>query len=195
MLKFHTRESNYPIDSQFLERTSSRAFSQERFTEEELMTLFEAARWAPSSYNAQPWRFIYARRGEKEWQSLFDLLIDFNKSWCKEADTLILVIARNKFEHNNKPAPTASFDAGAAWMSIALEAHKKKWMAHGMQGFDYEAARKKFSIPEHYTVEAMVAVGKAGDKESLPADLKEKEEISLRKPLEELIGRGKFTFR
>src|SRR5262249_16256267 len=132
---FLNRESTYPIEKFFLSRVSSRAFSDERLSENELMTLFEAARWAPSSYNNQPWRFIYARRGEPEWDTLFSVLVDFNKSWCKRADTLVLAISRNNFEHNNKPAHTSRFDTGAAWMSLALEAHARNIIAHGMEGF------------------------------------------------------------
>src|ERR1700760_3698180 len=106
MTTYLNRESTYPIQSLILSRVSSRAFSDERLTEEELMALFEAARWAPSSYNGQPWRFIYGRRGEKEWDPLFNVLVEENKSWVKYADTLALVISRNLFEHNNKPART-----------------------------------------------------------------------------------------
>lgn len=195
MTKFQNRESNYPIQSLLLSRVSSRAFSEERLTEEELMDLFEAARWAPSSYNNQPWRFVYVRRGEKEWETLFNVLVDFNKSWCKDADTLVAVFSRKNFEHNNKPAVTASFDSGAAWMSLAIEAHARNIIAHGMQGFDYDALRKILQVPDTYKVEAMIAIGKAGDKENLSPELREKEKPSLRKPLSELIAKGQFPFQ
>ena len=112
MTKFLNRESTYPILPLLLSRVSYRSFSEERLTEEELMALFEAARWAPSSYNDQPWRFVYARRGDKEWDIFFNVLVDFNKTWCKRADTLILVVSKNNFEHNNKPSTTAHFDTG-----------------------------------------------------------------------------------
>ena len=194
MTTFETRKSDYPIQPLLLSRNSSRAFSSERLSEEELMSLFEAARWTPSSYNNQPWRFIYARRGEKEWDTLFKVLVEFNQSWAKHADTLILVISRNLFEHNGKPAPTAQFDTGAAWMSFAIEAHARNLVAHGMQGFDYDAIKKALHIPDTFTVEAMIAVGKAGKKEDLPADLREKEALSSRKPLKEIISKGKFSF-
>lgn len=188
------RQSSLPIQPFFLSRVSSRAFSEERITEEELLTIFEAARWAPSSYNNQPWRFIYVRRGDKEWNLLFDTLVEFNKSWCKRADTLVLIVSRNNFTHNDKPAPTSRLDTGAAWMSLALEAHFQNIIAHGMEGFDYNAARKNFNIPDNYTVEAMVALGKPGKLEDLPEDLQEKEFPSLRKPLTEVISKGTFNF-
>jgi len=195
MTTFMNRKSEFPIQPLILSRVSYRAFSEERLTDEELMSLFEAARWAPSSYNGQPWRFIYARRGEKEWDPLFEVLVDFNKSWVKNADVLVLVISRNNFEHNEKPAPTAQFDTGSAWMSLALEAHSRNIVAHGMQGFDYEAIKKSLKIPDSYTVEAMVAIGKHGKKEDLSPELKVKEEPSLRKPLKEIISKGKFNFK
>ena len=177
-----------------LSRVSSRAFSPERLSEEELMSLFEAARWAPSSYNGQPWRFVYGRRGEKDWDVLFNVLIDFNKGWCKAADTLVLVTSRKNFEHNDKPSVTAEFDTGAAWMSLAIEAHARNIVTHGMQGFDYEAIRKELQIPETYNVEAMIAIGKPGKIDTLPKELQEKETPSLRKPLQEIVSKGKFTF-
>lgn len=194
MTEFLNRSSTYPIQPFLLSRVSSRAFSEERLKEEELMSLFEAARWAPSSYNAQPWRIIYARRGEAEWDLLFNLLGDFNKSWCKMADTLLLFVSRNNFEHNNKPAPTSSFDTGAAWMSLAIEAHARNIVAHGMQGFDYEKAKKDLHISDSYKVEAMAALGKPGSPEMLSPDLKEREKPSERKKLEEIISKGKFQF-
>lgn len=194
MTKFLNRESTYPIQTHILSRMSSRAFSQDRLTEEELMALFEAARWAPSSYNNQPWRFVYARRGDPEWDILFNVLIDFNKSWCKNADTLVVVISKNNFERNNKPARTSRFDTGSAWMSLADEAHSRNIVAHGMEGFDYDAIKKNLNIPDSYTVEAMVAIGKQGKKEDLSKELQEKEEPSTRKPLQEIVSKGKFIW-
>ena len=97
---FLNREAEVPIEPLLLSRVSWRAFSEERLTEEELMALFEAARWAPSSYNNQPWRFVYVRRGDAEWDTFFSVLIDWNKLWCARADTLVLVVSRNNFEYN-----------------------------------------------------------------------------------------------
>lgn len=194
MDKFLSRVANYPIQSLILSRTSPRAFSDERLTEEELMALFEAARWAPSSYNGQPWRFSYARRGDKEWDLFFNVLIEFNKLWCKKADTLVVVVSKNNFEHNNKPARTSQYDTGAAWMSLALEAHARNIIAHGMEGFDYDAIKKNLKIPDGFTVEAMIAIGKPGKKEDLPKELQEKETISQRKPLKDIVAKGQFPF-
>lgn len=191
---FLNRESEYPILPLLLSRVSYRAFSEERLTEEELLALFEAARWAPSSYNNQPWRFVYVRRGDAEWNTFFNTLIDWNKMWCRRADTLVLVISRNNFEHNNKPSKTARFDTGAAWMSLAIEANARNIVTHGMQGFDYDAIAKALHIPDSFTVEAMIAIGKKGNTEDLPPEMREKEVPSTRKPLREIIERGTFTF-
>lgn len=194
MDRFLNRQSTHDIQPLLLSRVSSRAFSDERLNEEELMSLFEAARWAPSSYNNQPWRFIFSRRGDKEWDTFFNVLIDFNKTWCAKADTLALAISRNNFEHNNKPAATARFDSGAAWMSLALEANSRNIIAHGMQGFDYDAIKKALGISDQFTVEAMIAIGKHGNKDDLPKEIREREVPSDRKPLEDIISRGKFNF-
>jgi len=87
-------------------------------SDEELFPLFEAARWAPSSYNGQPWRILYAKRDTPEWDQFFDLLAEPNKVWCKNAAALVVMVSRNTYERNNKPAPTHSYDTGSAWMSI-----------------------------------------------------------------------------
>jgi nitroreductase len=193
---FLNRKSTFPVEPLILSRVSSRAFDKDnRLSEEELMSLFEAARWAPSSFNNQPWRFVYARRGDKDWDTLFNVLGDFNKSWCKNADTLVVAISHNNFEHNNKPSVTSRFDTGSAWMSLALEAHAKNIIAHGMEGFDYAAIKKALQIPDTFTVEAMIAIGKPGKKEELPPKIQANEVPSTRKPLNEIISKGKFTFK
>jgi nitroreductase len=111
------RKSNYPISSIILNRWSPRAMTGEELSDKELMTLFEAARWAPSSYNNQPWRFIYAKRNSPNWEKFLNLLVSGNQIWAKNAAALVVVISHNNFEHNNKQARTHSFDTGAAWSS------------------------------------------------------------------------------
>lgn len=160
--------------------------------ESELMSLFEAARWAPSSYNGQPWRFIYAKRNTESWNRLFDLMVDFNKTWAKNAAVLVVIISRKNFEHNEQPSVTHQFDAGAAWENLALQAQIQGLVTHGMQGFDYERARTELGIPAAYDILAMVAIGKPGKKEILPPELQEREAPSDRKPLNEIIMEGSF---
>ncbi len=186
------RKPEHEINPLILSRWSPRSMTGEEITDEQLMTLFEAARLAPSSYNNQPWRFIYAKRDTKYWDTIFNLMVEFNQSWTKNAAVLLVVISHKNFEHNNKPSVTHSFDTGAAWENLALQAASMGLVTHGMQGFDYEMAKKELEIPENYSVEAMVAIGKKGRKEDLPKELQERETPSVRKPLRDIIMEGKF---
>ncbi|MFH1832007.1 MAG: nitroreductase family protein [bacterium] len=186
------RKVTYPIDNIFIKRWSPRAMSGQPVSKKELMQLFEAARWAPSSYNTQQWRFIYAHRETKHWEKFFNLLVPFNQSWAKNAGALIVIISKKTFEFNNKSSRTHSFDTGAAWMSMALEGSINGLVVHGMEGFDYERAQKELDIPEDFQVEAMCAVGKPGKVRDLPAELQDKEEPSDRKLLQEIIFEGSF---
>ncbi|PJC37489.1 nitroreductase [Candidatus Peregrinibacteria bacterium CG_4_9_14_0_2_um_filter_53_11] len=186
------RTANYPISSALLNRWSPRALSGETLSDAELMPLFEAARWAPSSYNGQPWRFVYAKRDSAAWDTLFGLMVEFNQSWAKNAAALVVVVSRTTFEHNGELSVTHSFDCGAAWENLALEAEARGLVAHGMQGFDYGKAKSELGVPEDYSVECMIAIGKPGKKEDLPKDLQEREFPSDRKPLEDIIMEGKF---
>lgn len=186
------RNPTYEIHPLILARWSPRAMNGEEISDEELMTLFEAARWAPSSYNGQPWRFIYAKRNTEHWKQLFGLMVEFNQSWAKNAAVLVVVVSKKTFEFNSKPARTHSFDAGAAWENMALQATSIGLVTHGMEGFDYERAKEVLEIPDDYQVEAMIAIGKRGQKESLPAELQQRESPSDRKELKEIVVEGKF---
>ena len=165
------RKAGYPIDLLFLDRWSPRAMSGEEIAEEELLSLFEAARWAPSSYNNQPWRILYARRNTIHWPLFFDLLVDFNKTWVKKAAALVVFISKTTFDHNGEPSVTHSFDTGAAWQNFALQATLKDLVVHGMEGFDYDKARTVLKIPPDFHVEAMAAIARPGNKQDLPAGL------------------------
>lgn len=186
------RVADYKILDLILNRCSPRALSGESITDEALMTLFEAARWAPSSYNNQPWRFIYAKRDTQQWEALLNLLVVSNKIWAQHAAVLIVVISQNNFSYNNKPSRTHSFDTGAAWENLALQATAMGLIAHGMEGFSYDRARTQLNVPDDFTVEAMIAVGKPGRKEDLPPDLQKNEEPSDRKKVTEIIFEGTF---
>jgi len=186
------RTPDFPIDSLFIKRWSPRAMSGENITKKELMSLFEAARWAPSASNQQPWRFIYALRDTKEWKILYDLLVDFNKLWCKNASALIITLSRTTDEHN-KPNNTHSFDTGAAWMSLALQARLINCVAHGMAGFDAKKAIKKLHIPQNYKVEMMIAVGKQGEIKNLDERMQKSEKPNNRKHVREFVNNGTFT--
>ncbi len=191
MKTINNRTTKYDIDDSFLKRWSPRAMAGEKVSEEELMTLFEAARWAPSSFNMQPWRFIYAMRDTKEFDTLFSFLIDFNKDWCKNAGVLVVTIS-HKLDYKGNPSVTHSFDTGSAWENLTLQASKMNLVAHGMSGLDYKTAKTKLGIPDDYNVEMMIAVGRHGKIEDLPENMRAGEKPSDRKPLEEIVFKGKF---
>jgi nitroreductase len=115
------RKADHQIEPLLIDRWSPRAMSGEEISEEELMRLFEAARWAPSSFNAQQWRALYAPRGTEHWQTFFDLLFDANKVWAKNADVFVVFISRKNFDYNDEPSVTHSYDCGAAWENFALQ--------------------------------------------------------------------------
>ena len=186
------RQSKYKINPLILHRWSPRSMTGEELDEETIMSLFEAARWAPSSYNNQPWRFIYAKRNTLQWDKLFNLLAEPNKVWTKNAAVLVVVIARKNFEHNEKYSITHQFDAGAAWENLALEASSRGLAVHAMQGFDYERARTDLQIPDNFDVMAMIAIGRRGPKNNLPPQLQEREQPNDRKPLTEIVMEGQF---
>ena len=188
---YEFRKPEQDVNETFLIRWSPRAMSGEEIDETALFSLFEAARWAPSSNNNQPWRFLYARRNSLFWNIFFNLLTAGNQVWAKNAAVLIVVISKTTFD-SNKPARTHSYDAGAAWGSLALQGSQSGLVVHGMQGFDYDKAKEALQIPDDYQVEAMIAVGKKGNKEELPAHLQEREFPSTRKTLSSIVMEGSF---
>lgn len=182
----------YKINPLILNRWSPRSMSGEELSDDDMLSLFEAARWAPSSSNNQPWRFIYAKRNTEKWDRLFNLMFEGNKIWTKNAAVLVVVISRKNFEQNEKPSKTYQYEAGAAWENLTLEAATRGLVAHGMAGFNYEKARKELDIPDNFDVMAMIAIGKIGTKENLPQQLQEREHPNDRKPLAEIIMEGQF---
>ena len=185
------RTTEPPIDNVFLERYSPRAMSGEAISKEKLMTLFEAARWAPSSGNGQPWRFIYAMCDTKEFKNFLSFLVEGNRIWCTRASVLIVTISQ-KIRDNGKESPTHSFDTGSAWENLALQASKMNLVSHGMSGINNDLIREKLTISDNYSIEMMVAIGKHGKIEDLPEPLREREKPSDRKPLEEFVFENKF---
>lgn len=186
------RQATYPILDLILNRWSSRAMSGEPITHAELMTLFEAARWAPSSYNAQLWRFLYATRDMPEWQTMFDVLAEVNQSWCKNASAFLVVLSRKNFDVNETYSRTHSFDAGSAWENLALQGFSMNLVIHCLGGFDYDKARELLDVPEQYDIEVMIAVGKPGNKDDLPEPLRVREQQNNRKRLDEIVFKGRF---
>ena len=186
------RKPTYRSEPVFHRRWSPRAMSGETLSDTEIHTLFEAARWAPSCFNEQPWRFLYARSGGAHWSTFFDLMVEGNQRWAKNAALLVVVVSRETFERNDSPSPTHSYDAGAAWQSFALQGSQMGLVVHGMAGFDYAAARADLGVPAGYRVEAMIAVGKPGRVEDLEEKMREREVPSARKPINEFAFEGHF---
>ncbi|MGH8354219.1 MAG: nitroreductase family protein [Pseudomonas sp.] len=191
------RVTEYPIDPQFTQRWSPRAFSGEAIAEETLLSFFEAARWAPSSFNSQPWRFLYARRDTPNWQRYLDLLSEFNRGWAQSASALVILLSKTTLASStggeDRPALCHTFDAGAAWGHLALQASLSGWHAHGIAGFDKDLTRTELGVPEGFAVQIAVAIGKPGDKAILSEGLQAREAPSPRRPLSELVAEGDFS--
>jgi nitroreductase len=187
------RKPAYPIQPLFVDRWSPRAMSGEALSETALMTLFEAARWAPSCGNFQPWRFLYARRDTDFWPAFLDLLKPSNQQWAARAGALVVVISRNQFDGDGRACVTHSYDSGAAWQNLALQAWLSNLVAHGIAGFDYERTRRVLRVPAAYSVEAMIVLGHPGNKAELSELLQNREQPSARKPLSETACEGPFS--
>ena len=186
------RQPDWPVEPMLYRRWSPRAMSGEALTRDEMMTLFEAARWAPSSYNAQNWRLLYAIRDSEHWDRFFRLMSEGNQAWTKNAGMLIVLVSRNTFEHNDNPARTHSFDSGAAWQNLALQSTAMGLVAHALQGFDYDRAKTELSVPDGYAVEVMIVVGRPGEIEDLPEGPRGMEKPNTRKPVDEIALEGGF---
>ncbi len=191
--KLH-RRPDYPIEPIFINRWSPRAMTGEPISDAELNSLFEAARWAPSTYNEQEWRFLYARRGSANWPLFFDLLMPANQAWCQRAALLMVVLSHDVFTRNGQPNPVHTFDTGAAFENLALQGCAMGLVVHGMAGFDRDRARQSLSVPAEYSVEAMIAVGRPGDPEELPPGLREREVPTGRNAIAEIAREGVFSF-
>jgi len=185
------REPSEDVGALFVNRWSPRAMTGDPLEASEYRPLFEAARWAPSSRNSQPWRFAYAARGDEAWETFAGLLNGFNRSWATNAAVLAVLFSETTDE-KGRSLQSHSFDAGAAWENLALEGARRGLVVHPMGGFDHEAAATELDAPASYDVEAMIAIGERAPPESLPADLREQEVPKGRKPLDEIVSRGGF---
>ncbi len=185
-----------PILETIAARWSPRAFDPERLVEaEKLLALFEAARWAPSCFGDQPWRYIVCDRARdaEAWQRAFDVLDEGNKAWCKNVPVLLVTLADGLFSLNDQPNRWGGYDTGAASENLCLEALHQGLIAHQMGGFNADAARQAFQVPERYQVMAIIAVGYAGRPEQLEGDYYQAEIAPRsRRPLEDSFFAGRF---
>lgn len=193
----NTRTADYDIDPIFLNRWSPRAFTGEDMPADLLLSLFEAARWAPSAINIQPWRFVYAHRGTPEWSPLFDALMEMNQAWVANASVLAYAISdRFRRKPGAEPSPNRShsFDTGAAWAYLALQAEHLGWTAHAMGGFHVEKAHEATGAPESdYRIEAAIAIGRPTDASVLPEAYRAREVPSGREPVGSSVFKGRLT--
>lgn len=189
-----SRVPDHPVDPQFPARWSPRAFAPDTMTEGQVLTLIEAARWAPSSMNAQPWRFAWGLRGDDGFAAMLDALVPFNRDWAQHAAALVAIGSKTTRTTDTGEVPNAAhaFDAGAAWAQLALQAHLMGFAAHAMGGFDQAKAATALHLPEGHVIHAIVAVGRQGDPANLPEALRARETPSPRQPVESLARRGSF---
>lgn len=178
----------------FRDRWSPRAFADRPVSNQDLRTILEAGRWAASSYNEQPWRFVVARKSDGPlYDKVLSVLLPFNQAWAKAAPVLIITAAKQTFSHNGTPNLHAMHDAGAALAHIALQATALGLRVHAMAGFDREKAHTELGIPEGYESAAAAALGYPGSPGDLPPHYRERELAPrARKPLVELAFNGQW---
>lgn len=189
-------QTQIPIDATIAERWSGRAFNAGLpVSHPQIIALLEAARWAPSCYGDQPWRFIVCDKTSDaaSWQQAFDCLAPGNQSWVKDAPVILLVTANSMFEHNGKPNRWGQYDAGAAAENLCLQASSMGLMAHQMGGFDADKARQTFAVPEQFALMAMIAIGYPTDISTLEGELLAWESAPrTRRALGELFFKGRW---
>lgn len=185
------------VDPLFLERWSPRAFDGSAIPQADLDTIFDAARWAPSAFNYQPWRFLYAHRDTPDWSRFLDLLLPFNQQWVQHAGALVYILSDTVMQQPGsdeaKPLHSHSFDAGAAWALLALQATRLGYHSHAMTGVDFDRARIELGVPDRFRIEAAVAIGRQGDKSVLPEALQAREEPSGRNEITAFATPGNFA--
>jgi nitroreductase len=189
------RIPDHPVDPLFPARWSPRAFAADTITEAELLTLFEAARWAPSSMNVQPWRFVWGLRGDDGFAAIADALLPFNRDWAQHAAALVAIASRTTratADQGEVPNGSHAFDAGAAWAHLALQAHLGGWVTHAMGGFDAAKAAASLHLPAGHALHAVVAIGRQGDPAMLPEALRAREAPNGRMPVADFARHASF---
>lgn len=188
------RKAAHPVEPLFLDRWSPRSFTGEPVPDTVLLSAFEAARWAPSASNAQPWRFLVARHGDAYWEEFVGLLMPRNALWAGKASALVVILSELRVERRGEVVDNLShsFDAGAAWTNFAHQALLLGWHTHGIGGFDRQAARERLAIPENVAIEAMVAIGRLASLDTLHPEFHAAESPNGRRPLDETVFAGRL---
>lgn len=173
-------------------RWSPRSFHDRDVSSDDLKTVFDAARWAASSFNEQPWRFFAGRRNSETYQKIFSTLMEANQRWAGSAPVLIMGVAKTKFSHNGAPNRVALYDLGAAAATLCYQATALGLHTHQMAGFNVDAARTVFNVPEEYIFGAVIALGYQGEPGALtnPQMLAQETSPRQRKPLSEIVLSG-----
>ena len=188
------KKIDHPIHPILNDRWSPRSFSPKEIPSQELMSLLEAARWAPSAFNEQPWRFIYGYRGTEAFENLHQSLVTGNQSWTDKAAVLMLSFTKDSFDRNQKPNGHARHDLGLAVMSLSVEAGSRGIFVHQMAGIETDAIIERFSIPEGYTPTTAIALGYLADEENMSEEEKAAEfKVQSRIPIEAFAAEGKFV--
>ena len=184
----------FPVHELIQNRWSPRAFSDKAVPQEVLRSLFEAARWAPSSSNEQPWAHIVATKDDAEnFEKSLGALVEFNANWAKKAPVLVIAVAQLAFAKNNAPNRNAQYDVGAASLQLSIEATARGLVVHQMAGFDPETAREAYDIPQGWEPIAAMAIGYLGDAASLPEPLQSREKAPRsRKRIHEFVMSGQW---
>ncbi|HVH71205.1 MAG TPA: nitroreductase family protein [Candidatus Dormibacteraeota bacterium] len=184
--------TDYPVHELIRNRWSPRAFSDKPVEPAVLASLFEAARWAASSYNEQPWSYLVATKDDPEnFKEMLSVLVDFNQNWAKNAPVLAISVAHRNFSHNDAPNPVAAHDVGAANAQLTAEATSRGLLVHQMAGFSHDKAREVFAIPEGWDPVSAIAIGYPGDPQTLPENFRKSELAPrTRKPIREFVMSG-----
>lgn len=187
-----SRNVKYNVLKEIENRWSPRAFSTEKISLDDIYGVLEAARLAPSCYNEQPWRYIVAYE-EEDLKVMRELIDKNNKVWADKAPVLIMFLSKRRFKYNSRENYWHMFDVGASWGYLTIEAERRGLITRGIGGFNMSRARKVLRIPYNYEIVTVAALGKQGDRNSLPEDLREKEVPSERKSLSEILHIGSFN--
>jgi nitroreductase len=185
-------EAKYEIHELLRRRWSPRAFSGRAVPADALRSLFEAARWAPSSYNAQPWAFLVATKEDREnFDRILSTLVEFNRGWAQNAAVLMINAGKKKFDHDGSPNRHALYDVGQATACLTVQATAMGLAVHQMAGFSPEKAREVFHVPEGWELGAAIALGYPAEAHEVPENLREREKAPrVRKPIEEFVFTG-----
>lgn len=185
MTPINSRKSEFQVQNFFINRWSPKSFSVEPINEQDLWAILEAAHWAPSCFNEQPWRFYVAKSDEMK-ANFVAFLAEGNRNWAQNAPVLVAIVSKLTFSRNDKPNRWNAFDSGTAWGYMTMEAYQRGYVTHAMGGFNKEQAKNVLCLTEDYQVQAIVAVGKYAIQDSIPEEERKQETISTRKPTSEV---------